>query len=273
MTKNDVIKYLKENSLSPNKKLGQNFLINEAVCQKISDLSADAKNIIEIGPGLGSLTEFLIRKADSLTVIEIDSGLYSFLIDKFGSNSNINLVHSDFLKYKDINHADVVIGNLPYYCSSEIIFKVIETILPNKMVFMLQTEMAKRITATHNTPEYGALSASLAYYYDSRIEFGVDKHSFYPVPEVSSSIISFTKKDFNNDDNFKNVFHNVIKAAFWGRRKSIVKSLSQSPFLNINKQTIFEILTDKKIDKNLRAENISTEMFSLIAKEIVRREK
>lgn len=272
MNKPDVIKYLKDNGLSPNKKLGQNFLINEEICKKITEItSIDGKNILEIGPGLGSLTEFIVEKALILTIIEIDSGFFRFLSNKFSKNENIKIVHSDFLKYNEDLKIDAVLGNLPYYCSSEIIFKVIEKYNPGEMIFMLQTEMAKRITASYNTPEYGALSASLAYYYDSEIVFNVDKHSFFPVPEVSSSILKLTKKNFDKNINFRNTFHKVVKAAFWGRRKSILKSLSSSPFLKTDKLFINKILTDLKIDKNLRAENISTENYSLITNEIIRR--
>ncbi len=266
MNKTEILQYLKDNHLSPNKKLGQNFLINEAICAKIVD-AADISglNVLEIGPGLGSLTEILVSRAAELTAVEIDAGIFNFLQTKFNDVKNIELVHSDFLKFYNNRSYHAAIGNLPYYCSSEIIFHVIDAFFPEKVVFMLQREMADRLVSRANDSNYGALSASVALYYTFDSSFSVDKFSFFPVPDVTSTVIKLVKNKNIPDDKIRKMFHLTVKSGFWGKRKTILKSLSDSPFMDFSRASVALALEAAGLNEKLRAENISTQNFLKLA--------
>lgn len=274
MKKQEIINYLDEYSLSPNKKLGQNFLINESLSKNIADLiDNNSKNIMEIGPGFGSLTDFIVLKSLKLRLIEIDSGLYEFLKNKYEDNDKVTVIHENFLKYFSGNKPDIIIGNLPYYCSSDIIFHIIDNFLPEKIIAMLQKELCQRIKAEAGDADYGALSASIKLYYDTQIEFNVDKHSFFPVPDVTSSIITFKRNKTVLTSEIRKIVHSLIKSAFWGKRKTIIKSLSNSPFSNFDKEILAKSLNNCELDMKLRAENISTEKYIQLAKEIYKIKK
>ncbi|MBN1499571.1 MAG: ribosomal RNA small subunit methyltransferase A [Spirochaetes bacterium] len=269
MNKTEILKYLHENGLSPNKKLGQNFLVNEAVSGKIVDSAGIIrKTVIEIGPGLGSLTEILIQQAASVTAVEIDAGISGFLSEKFKNSSNIKIIHSDFLKYIDSEKYDAAVGNLPYYCSSEIIFHVIDAFFPETAVFMLQKEMTERLISKAGDAAYGALSASVSLYYHYDSSFNVDRHSFFPVPEVTSTVVKLVKNKNIPEKQVRDMFHLTVKSAFWGKRKTVLKSLSDSPFMNFSRTAVSEALEKSEIDEKLRAENISTEKFLKLAENL-----
>ncbi len=271
MNTENIIETIKRYKIHPNKKLGQNFLCNDGLLKKIVDVSNINKNdnILEIGPGLGDLTALLSEKAGSVTSVEIDSGIYNFLKNKFKDTSNLKLVHGDFLKTELAGIFTKSVSNLPYYASSEILFRLAQKYKINELYVMLQKEMAARIFSGPGTKTYGALTVSLGLYYDSKVLFNIDKSSFYPKPEVSSSFFYLKRKHGTGlDPEETTIFHNLVKAAFWGRRKTLKSTMINSPHMNLNANSILDIFDGLKLDKTIRGENLSIEDFKTIAKYI-----
>ena len=156
--------------LSPNKRLGQNFLVSNDMRDKIIAMIGVATDdrVLEIGPGLGALTERLVPAAEAVTAVEVDSGLSRVLADRFGAEANFRLIHSDFLKLDLADTFTKIVSNLPYYCASEILFHVARFTAPHVYV-LLQKEMADRITAAPGSKTYGALSVTLGFYYEPKV--------------------------------------------------------------------------------------------------------
>ncbi len=275
MNKKNIIEAIQNSSLHPNKKLGQNFLCNEGILKKIIEVSGIDQHdtVLEIGPGLGALTSLLLEKSPSVTAVEIDSGLYNYLKEKFPVTVNFNLIHADFLKQEPGaqfgNTFTKVIANLPYYCSSEILFQLAVKYEIQKIFVMLQKEMAERITAKPGTKTYGALTVTLGLYYETSNLFNIDKRSFYPEPEVSSSFIQLVKKeDTGLDKDETELFHKIVKSAFWARRKTLMNSLPESPHFSPGRETVRTVLSQLNIDENSRAETLSVNNFIDITKKI-----
>jgi 16S rRNA (adenine1518-N6/adenine1519-N6)-dimethyltransferase len=270
-----IIETIHKNNLHPNKKLGQNFLCNDGILKRIIEVSEVNKNdnIFEIGPGLGSLTAMLAEKAGSVTAVEIDAGLYTFLKEKFSETNNLTLIHADFLK-ADINTAFTkAIANLPYYCASEILFQLAIKYKIKQIFVMLQKEMSERIISRpgSDAKSYGAMTVALGLYYDSSILFNIDKKSFHPQPDVSSSFIYLKRKDdIGLSEAEINIFHKIVKSAFWGRRKTLKKCLLDSPHSDYNKDVIMRVFSELKLNENIRGENLSIEEFKDITKSIYR---
>ncbi len=264
MNSKKIKNILSDHKLSPNKKFGQNFLCNNNILDKIissAEITID-DIILEIGPGLGCLTERLLSAGKKVIAVEIDKGLYNFIKKKFVADKKINIINKDFLKTDITDKIDKVIANLPYNCASQILFKCAVQIKPALILVMLQKEMAERIIAAPGTKNYGALTVTLNYFFSSVILFNVDKKSFYPQPDIISSVIKLNNRNRNifNANEFK-LFNNIVKSAFWGRRKTLVRALSDSPYLNYDKNLIIEYLKKTKIPCNLRGEMLSTDNF------------
>jgi 16S rRNA (adenine1518-N6/adenine1519-N6)-dimethyltransferase len=257
--------------LRPNKKLGQNFLIDEGTKNKIIQAvePAGTDRILEIGPGLGSLTETLAEMSGKLTVVEIDSGLSRYLSDRF-SGSGVQVVHADFLKITLDDAFNKVVSNLPYYCSSEIMFRILRDLRSASSIFvMLQQEMAERIVASPGSSGYGALSVSLNLYCVSRKLFRVPSGCFYPRPEVSSVFIKLErKKEIPLDQEGVGLFHLVVKSAFWGRRKTLLTSLTRSPHLSYGKDDIAAALASLGISGSARGEDLSLDEYVAVTEKL-----
>jgi 16S rRNA (adenine1518-N6/adenine1519-N6)-dimethyltransferase len=254
--------------LSPNRRLGQNFLVSDNVRDKIIDTIGVATDdrVLEIGPGLGALTERLVPMAESVTAVEIDSGLSRCLADRFGGEGTFRLIHSDFLKLDLADTFTKIISNLPYYCSSEILFHVARFSAPHAYV-LLQKEMADRIVAGPGSKTYGALSVTLSFYYEPRVLFKVSKESFYPRPEVTSSFVRLVRKSrLPLDGGEMELFHLMVKSAFWGRRKTMLKALSESPHLEVGREIAARILEHADINPGVRGEDLGLESFVALAR-------
>jgi 16S rRNA (adenine1518-N6/adenine1519-N6)-dimethyltransferase len=253
--------------LHPNKKYGQNFLIDENICNKIIEHAgiSPEDNVMEIGPGLGSLTIYLVEKAKNVTAVEIDSGFVTYLQDTFHEGKNFTLLHNDFLKLEP-SVQDKIISNLPYYCSSEILFKIATEYATKEIYIMLQKEMAERLVSTAGTENYGAMTVSLSFYFNSSILFDIGKTCFYPAPDVTSSFLKLTrKKNLLLNQNEIDLFHRLVKAAFWGRRKTLYKTFLKSPHLDIEKNKIDELFEELGINRNIRGEELSADEFVKIS--------
>lgn len=262
---------LKKYGLRANKKLGQNFLINEEIINQIIEKADVNKNdtIIEIGPGLGSLTAKLLENANKVIAIELDSNMSNILKERFCLYDNFELIENDVLK---VNLNEIiekydsvkVVANLPYYITTPIIMKLLEERLKLKSItVMVQKEVGERFCAVPNSKEYGAITISINYYTKPEIIIDVPKDNFEPMPEVDSCVIKLDVRDVppvelkNEKD-----FFNLIKAGFSQRRKTINNSLAG---MGISKEKIKNVLEKLGIDSKLRAENLTMEQFADIS--------
>ncbi|HQL84002.1 MAG TPA: rRNA adenine dimethyltransferase family protein, partial [Spirochaetota bacterium] len=193
--------------------------------------------------------------------VEVDSGLSRVLADRFGAEASFRLIHSDFLKLDLADTFTKVVSNLPYYCASEILFHVARFSAPHVYV-LLQKEMAERIVAVPGSKTYGALTVTLGFYYEPKVLFRVSKESFYPRPEVTSSFVRLVRKSrLPVDGGEIELFHLVVKSAFWGRRKTMLKALSESPHLETGREIAARMLEHAGINSGVRGEDLGLESF------------
>lgn len=257
------------------KSLGQNFLINPSVCPKMAELSGADKGVgvIEIGPGIGVLTNELCKLADKVVAIELDKRLLPVLEETLGEYDNLKVVNADVLETdlhklieEEFSGMEVVVcANLPYYITSPVIMKLLEDKLPiSAITVMVQKEAAQRICAEVGSRQSGAVTVSVNYYAKSEMLFSVSAGSFMPAPKVDSAVIRLNVLDEPpvkvNDE--KKLF-SVIKAAFSQRRKVISNSLSSG--LSLDKSKTAEVLEKSGVPLNARAEKLSLQNFADIA--------
>ena len=272
---------LNKYKISANKKLGQNFLINEEVVQNIIDSSNITENdlVIEIGPGLGTLTKEILNKAGKLICVELDTKMIKILNDRFSLYNNFELLNQDILKtdLKTIIHNEKknnnmktakIIANLPYYITTPIIMKLLEEKLDlESITVMVQKEVAERLIAVPGPKEKntGAISYTVLYYASSQKIMEVDKESFIPAPEVQSEVIKLDirKEPIVKVKNPEYMFK-IIKFAFMQRRKTLLNSLTNANIFK-NKEEGIKILEEIGLSENVRAENLSIEDFAKIA--------
>ena len=268
---------LNKYNITANKKLGQNFLINDDVIEKII-LSANIEQndiIIEIGPGLGTLTKKLIEKAGKVIAIEIDNKMINILNDRFKQCDNFVLINQDVLKtdlnklisqYKNSFEKVKIVANLPYYITTPIIMKLLEEKLDiESITVMIQKEVAQRITADPGDKLSGAITYSVNYYAIPEEIIVVERDSFIPAPEVDSEVIKLYIRNIPavNVINEK-MFFNIIKASFMQRRKTLLNSLANFGITK-DKEKLKEILTKAEIDENIRGERLTIEQFAKLS--------
>lgn len=253
------------------KTLGQNFLTDANIIRKITDAGelSEEDLVIEIGPGIGALTVSLAEKAEKVIAIEIDKKLIPALQETTGQYENVVLINADALKV-DINQLISgwsgkikVISNLPYYVTTPLIMMFLEGNYPvERMVLMVQKEVAQRIVAQPKSKDYGALSVGVQAAGIPKVLFNVSRNCFIPKPEVDSMVlrIILTEENRKKIKNHK-IFHECVKAAFSQRRKTLINSMSGSPVLNIDKQTVKEILSELGLKEQTRGEELSVEQF------------
>ena len=273
---------LEKYGFSFKKSLGQNFLIDTNILKKIvsfADLS-ESSGAIEIGPGIGALTEQLARSSKKVVAFEIDQRLLPILQDTLSPYENVKVIHKDVLEadvrmvmedeFQGINDI-MVVANLPYYVTTPIIMKLLEDRLPIRgIVCMLQKEVADRISAKPGTKEYGSLSIAIQYYTDAETVMIVPKTVFVPQPNVDSAVIRLTKREkpavLVKDEDF---FFQVTKASFAQRRKTLLNNLtSQLPDGKEKKEEILKALSASGIEPVRRGETLSLEEFGRLADEL-----
>ena len=219
-------------NVKPKKKIGQHFLLDNNIASKIADLVdfKKHKQIVEVGPGMGALTDHLIHFARKLSIIEIDNECIEYLKEKY-ENKELEIISSNFLKYdlKSFKENKIlIIGNFPYNISSQIIFKVIENRdMVSSLIGMFQKEVASRICSNSGTKTYGILSVLTQLYYDVQINFDVSPNVFKPKPKVNSSVLSLTRKKSNNIACDEELLFKIVKLSFQQRRKKIKNSLKK----------------------------------------------
>ena len=271
---------MKKYGITANKNLGQNFLIDESVIIDACDSANINKEdlVIEIGPGLGTLTKYILERAGKVICVELDDRMIDILKERFFLYENFEIINEDILKVdlhklikeeKNGNIKNVkIVANLPYYITTPIIMKLLEERLDlQSITVMVQKEVAERLIAVPGEKFTGAITYSVYYYADSENVRIVDKSSFIPEPSVESEVINLKIREnppvnVNNEE----LFFKLIKIAFMQRRKTLVNSLSNSGFIEKNK--IMEILKQLNINENIRAEKLSIQDFANIANEI-----
>lgn len=248
------------------KKFGQNFLRDKNLLKKIVDSALiKDKDVIEIGPGMGALTTFLIEQAKSLVAYEVDLELEDFLRNLEQQNSNFKVVFKDILKVDLSGNNEMhVVANIPYNITSPIIFKIIESKNIKSATLMVQKEVCDRILASPGTKDYNALSIIIQYFMDVKRVVNVSKKMFYPVPKVDSAVFRMVRKEKTLEDREEELFLSIVKASFHQKRKTISNNLSFG--FNLDKSELNDFLDSLNIDSNLRAETISGDKFIEIAK-------
>ena len=256
------------------KALGQNFLINPSVCPRMAELSGacEGVGVIEIGPGIGVLTNELCQLADKVVAVELDKRLIPVLGETLAEYDNVKVINADVLEL-DLNKLiedefsgmEVVIcANLPYYITSPVIMKLLEDKLPiTAITVMVQKEAAQRICAPVGSRESGAVTVSVNYYAEPSLQFHVSAGSFMPAPKVDSAVIRLDVRKEPPVITDEEKFFRVVKAAFSQRRKVISNSLSSG--LRMSKDEINEVLAAANVPSNARAEKLSLDDFAAIA--------
>jgi 16S rRNA (adenine1518-N6/adenine1519-N6)-dimethyltransferase len=248
------------------KKYGQNFLTDmNLLNQIVTKASITDKNVLEIGPGKGALTKIIASQAKNILAYEIDATLKPFL--NFENHSNVNIIYDDFLKrdlLKDFDHYFLpnqklsLIGNLPYYITSPILFKIIDTPQINDATIMIQKEVGMRLLAQPNTKNYNALSVIIQFIFSIKKIQEVKRHMFFPSPKVDSIIIKLTKNN-NICPILLQQFIKFVKASFKQKRKTLLNNLSYQ-FL-LSKENIIPFFLKHHIPLQIRAEQVTLETF------------
>ncbi len=273
---------MKKYGISANKSLGQNFLIDDEAVENIVEAAnlSDNDMVIEIGPGLGTLTAKLLEKAGKVISIELDDRMIEILNDRFSLYDNFMLLHEDVLKV-DLNKlidenienmkSVKIVANLPYYITTPIIMKLLEDNLNiESITVMIQKEVADRITAIPGEKNSGAITYSVYYYADAKEVCFVSKDCFIPAPEVNSEVINLhIRGERAVKVKSEEMFFKVIKASFMQRRKTLLNGLVNSSIVK-DKETGKSLLKDIGLPENIRGENLSIEQFAKLADELVK---
>lgn len=261
------------------KSFGQNFLTDTNILQKIVDTAEIDKhvNVIEIGPGIGALTEFLAENAAEVMAFEIDERLMPILADTLQEFENVKIINEDILKsdlqarIKEFSNPELpikVVANLPYYITTPILIHLIESRIPfSEFVVMMQREVADRISAQPNSKSYGSLSIAVQYYMTAKVAFIVPRTVFVPAPNVDSAILKMTCRDKPavevKDEPF---FFKVSKASFTHRRKTLWNNLTSCFGKSDEIKTRLEIaLNNADLSPNVRGEALALQEFARLA--------
>lgn len=243
------------------KHFGQNFLTDKNLLNKIvKEANIKDKNVIEIGPGMGALTNFLVKEAKEVLAYEVDKDLKPYLDNIKNNNNNFNYVFKDILKVDiDSKKEYHVVANIPYNITSLIIFKILENKNIKSATLMVQKEVALRITAKPKTKDYNALTLIVNYFMNVKYIMTVNKKLFKPIPKVDSAVFKMERKKPLLNEEKEELFINIVKASFHQKRKTLANNLSFS--FKINKSKINEFLENLNVSLKARAEDISLEKF------------
>ncbi|TFB21046.1 16S rRNA (adenine(1518)-N(6)/adenine(1519)-N(6))-dimethyltransferase RsmA [Filobacillus milosensis] len=260
------------------KSLGQNFIIDTNILKKIVDKAGvDHETVaLEIGPGIGALTEQLAIEAQKVYAFEIDQRLMEVLNDTLSPYENITVINQDILEVEldkflsehlNEGQSAKVVANLPYYITTPILMKLLMARLPiDSMTVMMQKEVAERMAAGPNTKEYGSLSIAVQYYTHSKVVMTVPKTCFMPQPNVDSAILQLTKREQPAaivDD--EEIFFELVQASFGQRRKTIKNNLQRAFSDRLSKEQLQELFEGADIEPSRRGESLSIEEFAILA--------
>ena len=267
---------MRKYNIAPQKKYGQNFLIDDFALDKIIQ-NADIKKddlVIEIGPGLGNLTKRLCEKAGQVIAVEIDSNMVKILNTEYSYLKNLIILNEDIMKIDLKQLVDQfhemrcvkVVANLPYYITTPIIMKLLEDNVGISLIeVMVQKEVAERLCAMPTGRNYGAITVAVNYYSKPSYIVTVPSKSFLPAPDVDSAVVMLEVYGEPKVKVDKNLFFSIVKAAFSQKRKTLLNSLGSANVNGVNKEKLTNILTELGIDLNIRAERLSLEDFENIS--------
>lgn len=277
MNINEVKQILTKYNVSVKKQFGQNFLMDNNIVNKICDISNITKevNVIEIGPGLGFLTEELKKRANKVMCYEIDSEMVKVITNRFENDTNVIVKFQDFLKAKIDNDIEkylndypvIVVANLPYYITTAILIKILEeSKYIKQMTVMMQLEVADRICGKPSTKDYNSLSVLMQYYTDCKLAIKVGAGCFYPEPNVDSAVVLIKYKDeIKNQALSEEYFKKFNRVVFAQRRKTLANNLKSG--FGYSKELIENILTNNQISLTIRTEALSVEQIVKLANE------
>lgn len=275
-----TIEIIQKYNFNFQKKFGQNFLIDAHVLGKIIVGAKVTKEdmVLEIGPGIGTMTQYLAEAAREVVAVEIDKNLLPILSETLSDYDNVTVINADILKLdiqkivdeKNGGKPVKVVANLPYYITTPIIMGLFENHVPiDNMTVMVQKEVADRMKVGPGTKDYGALSLAVQYYAEPYIVANVPCNCFMPRPNVDSAVIRLTKHEKppvyaqNESLMFK-----MIRAAFNQRRKTLVNALNNSPEINFNKETVLEALKNTGLSSTVRGEALTLAQFAALSNEL-----
>ena len=270
---------MKKYNISANKDLGQNFLIDDNVIENIVEAAEinEKDFVIEIGPGLGTLTSKLVEKAGKVIAIELDKKMLKILNDRFALYNNFSLINEDVLKVdlnnliqqeNTQNYTVKIVANLPYYITTPIVMKLLEEKLNiDSITVMVQKEVADRLTETPGGKNTGAITYCVYYYAKPQEVLTVPNTSFVPEPKVDSEVIKLNiRKEPPVDLKDERMFFKIVKASFMQRRKTLLNGLSNSGIAS--KEKLKEILQELNLSENIRGESLSIEQFAEISNKL-----
>lgn len=278
----NTIAVLQKYQFNFQKKFGQNFLIDARVLEKIIGAAGITSEdfVLEIGPGIGTMTQYLCENAREVAAVEIDRNLIPILEDTLQGYDNVEIINEDILKV-DINRLAQeknkgkpvkVVANLPYYITTPIIMKLFESHVPvDSITIMVQKEVAERMQAEPGSKEYGALSLAVQYYAEPVIVANVPPNCFIPRPKVGSAVIrlvSHRESPVQVEDE-KRMFA-LIRASFNQRRKTLVNGLNNSPEITASKEEIAKALVQMGLKENVRGEKLSLKQFAELSNRLCR---
>lgn len=267
------------------KKLGQNFLIDTHVLDKIMDAASVTNEdfVLEIGPGIGTLTQYLCENAGEVLAVEIDSSLIPILNETLKDYENITLLNQDILKVdigkiaaeKNLGRPIKVVANLPYYITTPVIMSLFESHVPiDSITVMVQKEVAERMQASPGTKDYGALSLAVQYYAKPQIVANVPPNCFMPRPKVGSTVIHLTRHETPpvlTDD--EKLLFRVIRASFRQRRKTLANGLSNAAEIMLSREEIAGCIKELGLPATVRGETLTLSQFSQLSDLIKNRMK
>lgn len=273
----NTIAVLQKYNFTFQKKYGQNFLIDSHVLEKIMDAAEIGKDdcVVEIGPGIGTMTQYLAERAGEVVAVEIDKNLIPILTDTLADYKNVSIINEDILKVdlnriveeKNGGRPVKIVANLPYYITTPIIMGLFENHVPVKSItVMVQKEVADRMQVGPGTKDYGALSLAVQYYAKPEIVAIVPPNCFIPRPNVASVVIRLTcheKKPVEVKDE-KGMFA-LIRASFNQRRKTLANSLSNAQNLSLTREQVTEALESMQLSPTIRGEALTLEQFAALA--------
>ena len=272
---------IEKNQFFFKKNFGQNFLIDANIIRRIVQAAGITKNdfVLEIGPGIGSLTQFLCASAREVAAVEIDRQLIPILKETLADEQNLTLIQSDILKLdlsaliQEKNHGQPikVAANLPYYITTPILMALLEQQLPlSSITVMVQKEVANRMQATPGTKDYGALSVAVQYYSQPHFDFVVPPSCFMPRPAVDSAVITlYIPQQRLYPVGQPDFFFQVVKGAFAQRRKTLVNCLQHAAFLSISKDTLLAVLSGLGLPAAVRGEALSISQFAALSEALL----
>ncbi len=259
------------------KKYGQNFLIDAHVLEKIVEEAQIAKEdcVVEIGPGIGTMTQYLAERAGRVVTVEIDKALIPILQDTLSSYENVDIINDDILKVdlarlaseKNAGRPVKVVANLPYYITTPIVMGLLEGGMPlHSVTVMVQKEVAERMQAKPGTKDYGALSLAVQYYADAQVVAHVPPNCFIPRPNVGSAVISlkrYREPPVRVQD--EKLMFSIIRASFNQRRKMLINGLANAPGLSVDKERARKALASMGLPENIRGEAMELAQFARLS--------